>query len=97
MTYPLNPAQKAILAAAGQDVNFVGDDNDLGCVLSRIELDLFMAGELVRAWDCYHQNPGSCYGVTFDAWESAMKSHVIRHLQSELAAVAHNKSMENAG
>jgi hypothetical protein len=49
MNYPLTPAQKAILAGAGEDVNFVGDDNDFGCILSQITLRLFQEGKIVQA------------------------------------------------
>ncbi|WP_417744790.1 hypothetical protein [Rosistilla oblonga] len=97
MNYPLNPAQKAILAEAGEDVNFRGDDNDLGCLLSQISLKLFMAGDVVKAWNCYQNDPGACYGVTFSSWESGMKSTVIRHLENERAMEAHAASMSRAG
>jgi hypothetical protein len=90
MNYPLTPAQKAILAGAGEDVNFVGDDNDFGCILSQITLRLFQEGKIVQAWNSYHHNPSACYGVTFPAWEASMKSMVIRHLENERSIKAHS-------
>jgi hypothetical protein len=83
MIYSLNPAQKAILNDAGEDVNFQGDDNDFGCLLSQISLKLFMSGEVTKAWNCYQNDPTACYGVTFSSWESGMKSMVIHHLENK--------------
>ena len=97
MNYPLNPAQKTILAAAGENVNFKGDDNDLGCLMSQIALKHFMAGEITKAFDCYQNNPSACYGVTFAAWESGMKTIVIRYMENEQAMKAHSVAMGNAG
>lgn len=97
MNYPLTPAQKAILAGIGEDVNFEGDDNDFGCLLSQITLQLFMEGKIVQAWNAYHHNPSACYGVTFPAWESSMKSMVLRHIEIEKAEEAHSTSLSNAG
>jgi hypothetical protein len=96
MNYPLNPTQKAILASEGMDVNFKGDDNDFGCLLSQIALARFMSGNVLGAWECYQNDPTACYGATFDAWESSMKTIVIRHLQSEKATEAHERSIQNA-
>ena len=97
MNYPLNPAQKTILTAAGENVNFRGDDNDLGCLMSQIALKLFMAGEVAQAWNCYQNDPGACYGVTFASWESNMKTMVIRHMENERTMEAHAVAMGNAG
>jgi hypothetical protein len=93
MNYPLNPTQKSILASAGLNVNFKGDDNDFGCLLSRIALERFMSGNILGAWECYQNDPMACYGVTFDAWESSMKTVVIRHLQNEASMKAHSVAM----
>jgi len=97
MNYPLTPAQKTILAAAGKNVNFQGDDNDFGCLMSRIALKWFMDGEITKAWNCYQNDPGACYGVTFQAWESGMKTMVIRHMENERAMDAHEVAMQNVG
>jgi hypothetical protein len=90
MNYPLNPMQKSILAAAGEDVNFRGDDNDLGCLLSKIALKHYAEGDLLKAWNCYQNDPTACYGVTFAGWEAEMRSVLIRHYENERAAKAHH-------
>lgn len=97
MNYPLTPAQKSILEENGQDVNFVGDDNDFGCLMSQLGLVYFMSGNIAKAWNCYQNDPGACYGATFAAWESDMKTKVIRHLEGERARERHAESMSNAG
>lgn len=81
MNYPLNPAQKAILANAGENVNFEGDDNDFGCFMSQLAERHYLAGDVSEAWKCYQNDPMACYGVTFAAWESDMKSRITRHLR----------------
>jgi hypothetical protein len=95
--YQLSPAQKTILAASGENVNFQGDDNDFSCALSRIALTSYMAGDVLNAWRCYQNDPMACYGVTFAAWDSGMKSLVIRHLENERATAAHSAAMAFAG
>jgi hypothetical protein len=97
MNYRLSPAQKNILAANGKNVNFCGDDNDFGCIMSQIAIGLYMAGKVADAWNCYQNDPTACYGVTFSAWESGMKSMVIRCMQDDQAASSHAVSMAKAG
>jgi len=97
MIYPLSPAQKAIIAAAGYSVNFQGDDNDVACYMGRIALELFMAGKVAESWNCYLNNPLSCYGTTFAAWESSMKTLVVRHLENNAAMNSHGRLMAAAG
>jgi hypothetical protein len=97
MIYPLSPAQKAIIAEAGYSVNFQGDDNDVACYMGRIALELFMAGKVAESWNCYLNNPLSCYGTTFAAWESSMKTLVVRHLENNAAMNSHGRLMAAAG
>ena len=96
MNYPLTPAQKTILSAAREDVNFFGDDNDFSCLMSQVALKFFMRGDVAQAWYCYQNDPSACYGVTFDAWESSMKTMVIRHMENEQAMQSHSAAMANA-
>jgi hypothetical protein len=98
MIYPLSPAQKSLLETIGEDVNWkAGDDNDFSCYLSQLALGLYMAGDVATAWKLYQIDPMAVYGVTFAAWDSAMKTSVIRHLENEKTMEAHSLAMGNAG
>ena len=97
MNYPLNPAQKSIVAAAGESVNFEGDDNDFGCLMSQIAMKYFMAGEILKAWECYQNDPSACYGVTFSSWQTGMKTIIKQSIENDRAMEAHDRAMANAG
>ena len=97
MIYELSPAQKNILARHGENVNFKGDANDFSCLLSTVAVRLFRSGQVLDAWLCYQNDPFATYGTTFDAWESGMKTIVIRHLEMEKNAEAQAVAIGNAG
>lgn len=97
MNYPLSPAQKQILADNGRDVNFAGDDNDFGCLLSEISRELFLKGERLKSFECYNNDPMACFGVTYQAWEKEMLEAIVRRFQNEATQESHARSMELAG
>ena len=96
-TYHLTPAQKNFLSTVNGNINFRGDDNDFSCYLSQLSLQLFIDGKTGQAWTAYQHDPMACFGVTFAAWESGMKTQVIRHLENQAAMESHSESMSNAG
>ena len=96
MNYPLTPVQKRILAEAGETFTG-GDDNDFGCLLSRIALKWFMEGTeagISKAWQCFQNDPSAVDGVTYDQWEGFMKVRVQRHLENKRTEEAHARHME---
>lgn len=95
--YPLNPFQKQILADNGHDVNFRGDDNDFGCLLSEIATKHFVEGNRAEAWRIYQHDPMACYGTTYSAWENGMLEIAVRRLENEKAMAAHDESMAKWG
>ena len=96
MRYQISPAQKALLVRIGGNVNFEGDDNDFSCYLSNFATDLFIAGDVDTAYECWLNDPLACYGVTRESWYSHMLTIIRRHAENQKAMDAHARRMERA-
>lgn len=97
MRYEISPAQKALLARIGGNVNFKGDDNDFSCYLSRFALNLFIAGDKDTAFECWLNDPLACYGVSRESWEGHMEIIVKRHYENERVMESHDRAMARCG